>query len=38
MKGSVGLALSNGYSFKDIPQNKFCNFAKISHPADLEIW
>ena len=24
-------------SFKDITQNMFCNLAKISHPADLEI-
>ena len=25
-------------SFQDITQNMFCNLAKISHPADLEIW
>ena len=24
-------------SFQDITQNMFCNLAKISHPADLEI-
>ena len=24
-------------SFQDITQNKFCNLAKIPHPADLEI-
>ena len=24
-------------SFQDISQNMFCNLAKISHPADLEI-
>ena len=23
--------------FQDITQNMFCNLAKISHPADLEI-
>ena len=25
-------------SFQDITQNMFCNLAKISHPADLEIY
>ena len=25
-------------SFQDITQNMFCNSAKISHPADLEIY
>ena len=25
------------FSFQDITQNMFCNMAKISHPADLEI-
>ena len=24
--------------FQDITQNKFCDLAKISHPADLEIY
>ena len=25
-------------SFQDITQNVFCNLAKISHPADLQIY
>ena len=25
-------------SFQDITQNMFCNLAKISHPADLQIY
>ena len=25
-------------SFQDITQNMFCNLAKISHPAELEIY
>ena len=25
-------------SFQDITQNMFCKLAKISHPADLEIY